>query len=294
MEQIALAAALLSALFFGMEGIVGKRGIEAGGNAMLTALMVALISMLVFGGIAFANTGAATLASRSGLGIGAFFFSGVLASGLGVLATWQGVDRIGASVNTAIVNSRPLFAAFLGYLFLSESLELTTVGGIMVLVIGLVLIGLSKGGDIRGWELKALIFPLSAAVVFALGNVLRRYALSQTDIPLFEGIAINAFGGLTVLAGYAVLTDQKKVVIAPRRAYGWFLLTGLSTATALLALFFALEREQVAIIDAIVATAPFFTLLLTWLFLGNLERITLRLLIGAFLVVLGAIFIVGL
>lgn len=290
---LAVGAALFAAVLFGMEGIVGKRGMEAGGNAILASLIVAVDSLIIFGGIGLFLTGMTSLRSGRAVGIAAFFLSGVLASGIGVLATWQGVDRLGASINTAAVNSRPLFASVLGYLLLGESLGLVPAGGIVTLVVGLVLISLSKGGDIRGWKKRALAFPLGGAVVFALGNVLRRFALSRTPIPLFEGIAINAVGGLAVLVTYVGLAGRTDVLQAPRRAYGWFVVTGVITAVALLAVFFALEREQVAVIDALVATAPFFTLLFTRLFLRDVERITRLLLVGATFVVAGAVLIVG-
>jgi len=292
-EHLALGVAFLSAGFFGMEGIVGKRGIEAGGNAKLTSLVVAAVSVVVFGAVAVVDGGVPSPRQGALSGYIAFFLAGVLASGIGVLATWNGVDRVGASINTAVVNSRPLFATLLGFLLLGESLRPITAGGIVVLVVGLVLIGLSRGGDITGWAFRSLLFPLSAAVVFAMGNVLRRFALSRTEVPLFEGIAINAVGGLVVLAAYVILGEGRRVLAAPRRAYAWFVLTGLTTAAGLLALFFALQREQVAIIDAIVATAPLFTLLATRAFLRDVERVTTRLLIGALFVVLGAVFIVG-
>lgn len=292
-EPVAVAAAFLAALFLGVEGILGKRGMEAGGNPILVSLLVAVVSMLIFGGIAVADSTVAAVAARHPLGIAAFLLAGAVASGLGVLAIWQGVHRVGASVNTAVVNSRPLFATALGYLFLAESLPPAAVLGVVVLVAGLALIGLSRGGDVRGWAAPSLLFPLAAALLFASGNVLRRYALSRTAIPLFEGIAINAVGGLVVLGAYVLVSGRLSVLRAPRRAYAWFTLTSLSTAGALLALFFALERARVAIVDSIAGTAPLFTLALAAVFLGDVERVTRRLVAGAVLVVVGVVLIVG-
>lgn len=294
LELVAIGAAFLAALFFGMEGVLGKRGIEAGGNAILASLIVAIVSMVLFGGVAVGTTSLTTVSSWSLSSVGIFFVGGVFGSGFGVLAIYQGIDRVGASINTAVVNGRPLFAALFGFLFLSESLRFITLGGIGVLVIGLVFIALSKGGDIRGWETRELMFPFGASVLLSLANVMRRYGLTRTEIELFEGIAINAAGGLFVLVSYVVLTNRKELLFAPRRAYGWLIITSTITALALFSLFFALEREMVAIVDSIAATAPLFTLVLSWLFLRDVERITVPLMTGVSLVVLGTILIVSL
>lgn len=292
-EVGAIVAALGAAVFFATEQIWGKRGIEAGGSPLLASLSVAVVSMVVFGGVAVVRADLAVLAGRSLTGLAVFLFAGAVSSGLGVLAVYEGVDRVGASVNTAVVNSRPLFVAVLGFVLLSEPLGIATVAGIVVLVVGLVLIALSRGGDVRGWHPSELIIPIAAATAFALGNVARRYGLTRTDVPLVEGIAVNALGGLLVLVAYVLGTRREEIVLAPRRAYGWFVVTGLSTATALLALFVALERERAAIVDSIVATAPLLTLVLTVIVLRDFERVTRRVIAGAALVVVGAVFIVG-
>ena len=293
LDGVALLAAGAAAAFFSMEQIWGKRGIEAGGSPLLASLMVASISMLVFGTVGAVRSDLATLVARSPEGIAVFLAAGAVASGLGVLLAYAGTARVGASVGTAVVNSRPLFVALLGFLLLGESLAPITVVGIAVLVVGLVLIALSRGGDLRGWRPIELAFPVGAAGAFALGNVARRYGLTRTDVPLFEGIAVNALGGLLVLLAYVAATRGRAVLRAPRAAYAWFVLMGSTTALALLSLFFALARERAAIVDSITATAPLLTLLLTLVVLRDVERVTTRVVAGAALVVAGAVLIVG-
>lgn len=289
----AVLASIGAAIFFGLEGVVGKRGIESGGSPLIVSFTVATISIIVFWGITLQTTDLTILISQSVVGIGVFLFAGILSSGLGVLAVYQGVDKVGASVNTAVLNSRPLFVAFLGFLILSETLALPTVGGIVVLAIGLVVIALSKGGDAQGWNPRDLLVPLGGATAFALGNIARRYGLTQTNFPLFQAIAINATGGFVVLGAYVFLFYRKEILTTPVRSYLWFSATGLCTAGGLLTMFYALERERVAIVDSIIASAPLFSLLFTAILLRDFERITHRVIIGAVLVVVGGILIVN-
>lgn len=291
---VAIGFALLAAVGFAMEAILAKRGIAAGGSPILASLIVAAVSIVVYWVVIAAIGSPIRAMLADPFGIGVFLVSGVVGSGLGILLHYNGVDRVGASVNTAVVNSRPLFVAVAGFAFLGELLHPTTIVGIVVLVGGLVVITLSRGGDIGGWHPIELLFPVSAAIAFGTGNVLRRYGLTSTELTLFEGIAINAVGGFVVLGAYILVVRGTSVLSAPRRAYLWFVATGGLTSLALLALFAALERERVAIVDSIAAATPLFAVLFTVLFLRELEIVNLRVVVGATLVVSGGIMIVGL
>lgn len=293
-SPVALVAAFVAAAFFGAEGVVGKRGIEAGGNPFVVSVTVATLSLVIFGIGSILFSEMTVLAGQPFVDVVVFFVAGIFGSGFGVLMVYQGVDRVGASVNTAVINGRPLIVAMLGFVVLSETLTLVTIAGILVLVLGLVLVSLSRGGDVRGWDTVDLLFPVAAATMFAVGGVLRRYGLTRTEIPLVEGIAVNALGGLLVLGGYVFLFRRDALYAATRRSYLWSVATGCCTATGLLGMFLALELERVAIVESIVATAPLMSLLLTAFFLRDVERVTRRITAGALLVVIGAILIVAL
>ena len=290
----ALIASLIAAVFFGAESVVAKRGIEAGGHPKVVSLTVAIVSTVIFGIGAVVLSDLTIFGDQPIFDIGIFFLAGVIGSGLGVLMVYQGVDRVGASVNTAVINSRPLIVALLGFIFLSEALDLMTVGGILIIVAGLVVVSLSHGGDIAGWQLSDLTFSIGAALFFAVGNVLRRYGLTQTEIPLVEGIAVNALGGLVILGIYVIGFHSKALANVSRQSYLWSVATGCCTSSALLAMFFAFERARVAIVDSIIATSPLLSLLLTAIFLRDFERVTRRITVGVVLVVIGTICIVSL
>ncbi|WP_049979332.1 EamA family transporter, partial [Halolamina rubra] len=234
------------------------------------------------GGDAFAGLTTETLA--------VFVAAGVVGTALGRLATFAGVDRVGASVNSAGVSARPLFATLLAVGFLGEPAALTTAVGVVVLVVGLAALALAKGGDISGWEPYELLFPVGAAGCFAIGNVLRRYGLTSSSVSSLEAVALNELAALAVLAGYAVarglLGDLRT---APRETWKYFAGSGAVTAVALLSLFAALGHPDgtVAIVDPLAATAPLFTTVFAYFLLGDLERVTRGVVAGAALIVLG-------
>jgi uncharacterized membrane protein len=277
--------ALLPALLWGINPIFNKKGIVRGGTPLQGALVVVsvgvgcyLLGLTLLGDIF-------GMASLSLSGVFIFLLSGVVGAGAW-LASFIGVDRVGASISTAGFNTHPLFATAVALVFLGEQLSTQTVLGIVILVGGLTLVGVSKGGDRSGWELYELVFPLSASAAYALSNVVRRYGLTRTDITTLEAITINASATLVVLLIYAAVTRDRKIVPPPasRRA---FALSGLLSAGALFFLFEAFDRGSVAVVSALSGLSPAFATIVAAVLLADVERVTRGVVAGAALVVCG-------
>jgi uncharacterized membrane protein len=69
----------------------------------------------------------------------------------------------------------------------------------------------------------------------------------------------------------------------------WLVAAGFCFAGGLLAVFAALEDGAVSAIGPIIAAQPLAIVLLSWLLLHDIERITWRMVVGAALVVAGVI-----
>ncbi len=293
---IIYALTLLTALLWGFGPILDKRGMDAGGTTLQASIVVVLVDSglywLALAGLALV-TGVAPFADITLLAAGIFVGAGFVGTALGRLAVFAGVRRVGASINSAAIASRPLFATLLAVALLGESVSLTTVAGIVVLGGGLAVLSLSRGGDIDGWDRRHLAYPVVAAVFFAAGNVARRYGLELTPTTALEAVALNETAALVALLAYAAVVsdaDREHLVTAPRRTYGYFTASGVLTAVALLAMFAALAHPagRVAIVDPLVATAPLFTALFAAVLLRDVERVTVGVVAGALLVVVGA------
>lgn len=282
------ALALVPAVLWGFEPIVAKRGLEAGGGSMQAALTVVVVSSLIFWGGLFAfDSGSRPLALVSTGAIVVFILAGLIGTVLGRVGYFVGVHRVGASVTSAGISVRPLFATFIAFLWLGEPVFLSTGVGIVVLVIGLVVLTVSKGGDLEGWRAWELVFPVATALAFALGNVIRRFGLTTTDITTLQAVAINETAALAGLLVYVLATRGRSVLTAPRESYGYFLVSGLLSAVALLAMFEAFNRGRVAIVDPLVGVAPLFTTIFAAMFLREVERVTVGVVVGALLIVVG-------
>jgi drug/metabolite transporter (DMT)-like permease len=283
-----VAFALLPALLWGFAPIVSKRGMAAGGTSVQASLVVVAVDTTIYWTALVFLRGTDPLAGLSAWTLGVFAFAGLVGTSLGRLAVFTGVDRVGASVNSAGVSTRPLFATALAYLWLDEVVTLATVLGILVLVAGLVVLTLAKGGDIAGWDPYEILFPVAAACAFAVGNVVRKFGLDTTPATTLQAVTVNETAALVGLAGYALAANRRDVFDMPRRTYGLFAISGTITAVALLSLFEAFSRGPVAIVDPLAGTAPLFTTIFAAVLLRDLEQVTRGVVAGATLIVVGA------
>jgi drug/metabolite transporter (DMT)-like permease len=285
---VVYALALVPAVLWGFSPVLSKRGMDAGGAPLQASLVVVTVDTALYAA-ALVAVGGRPLAGLD-LGTAALFLgAGVVGTALGRLATFAGVERLGASVNSAAISARPLFAGAFAVGLLGERVSLPTVAGVVVLVAGLVWLALARGGDVRGWEPADLRFPLAGAACFALGNVVRRFGLNTTEATALQAVALNEAAALVALGAYT-LAVRRDALAAPRRSYALFAGSGAITAVALLSLFAALAAPggRVVVVDPLAASAPLFTAVFAAVLLGDVERVTRGVVGGAALIVAGA------
>lgn len=145
-----ISLALLPAILWGFAPILDKRGMAASGSSVQASLVVVVVDSTIYWimialfcrGSAFSELSVEVLAI--------FAFAGVIGTALGRVAIFVGVDRVGASLNGAILSARPLFATLIALVVLGEPLGPVTAIEIVVLVSGLALLAASRGGDLEG------------------------------------------------------------------------------------------------------------------------------------------------
>ena len=281
--------AAIPAVIWGFTPVLDKRGMSLDGTALQASLVVVVVDLSLFLVALLALRGTDLLAGLDPVVAGLFLFAGATGTALGRLSIFVGVDRVGASINSAVVSARPLFATAFGFGLLGEPVSLETAAGIVVLVAGLVVLSLAKGGDLAGWRTRDLSYPLASGALFAFGNVLRRFGLGTGGADVLQAVALNEAGALLVFVGYAAVRGPDGFRSADRRSYGYFAVSGGLTAVALLSLFgaLALPAGRVAIVESLASTAPLFTTVFAYFLLRDLERVTRGVVVGAALVVVG-------
>lgn len=281
--------ALVPAVLWGFSPILSKRGMAGGGSSLQAAIVVVAVDSVVYWAALLAIGRGSPFVGIDATALGVFVVAGLVGTALGRIATFAGVHRVGASVNAAAISVRPLFATLIALAWLGEPVGLRTGLGVVVLVAGLLVLTGSRGGDLKGWTARDLLFPLAAALAFAVGNVLRRFGLTTTDVTTLQAVTINETAAFVALVAFVLATGRRATVTgAPRATYAYFVGSGLITAVALLSLFEAFDRGPVAIVDPLAGTAPLFTTVFAAVLLGDLERVTRGVVAGAALIVIGA------
>lgn len=252
--------------------VVTKRGLLGGGTPLQATLVSAAVNVVLYW---LALAALVTVGSRSLILtpeiVGAFVASGLVGTTGGRLISNRGIERLGASINAAAISTRPLFATILALLFLGEVISPSTAIGVVVLVGGVVLLSISRGGNVAGWSKASLALPLIAAALFAISDVLRRFGLTVAPVSALQGVAIHEVVGLVVVA---TASTGRTVLEVPEGALKPLLLGGGLFGVAMLLFVEALRRGRVAIVTTLAGTAPVFVAGLSYAFLPEVERIT--------------------
>ena len=129
------------------------------------------------------------------------------------------------------------------------------------------------------------LFGLGAGLSYGISSVLIRQGVGEMAPPLV-GAAISILSGslcMVFLSGRNLKTDLK----ISRNGTLLMLAAGVAAGSGIIASYFALSMAPVVIISPVQSTTPLFALLWSWLFLGRLEKISPRLILGSILVVIG-------
>jgi DME family drug/metabolite transporter len=222
--------------------------------------------------------------------IALFIAAGIFAPGIGRTLSYVGIERIGVARSVPIVNSSPIFASIFAVVFLGETWILQNIIGTLLVISGVVTLSMSKPA-VGEWDKRNIIYPIVGAVAFGASSNLRKAGLSYVGIPL---LAAAVTAAAAAIFSYTLLQIQggKEAVKITRKSAAWLVGAGVFNTAALLSVFHALSRGKVVIVDPLVSSNPVMTLLLTAIFLRDLEALSLRVIVGALLTVAGTILVV--
>ncbi|MGH7827597.1 MAG: DMT family transporter [Candidatus Binatia bacterium] len=218
-----------------------------------------------------------------------FVVAGIFAPGLGRTLNFVGIERIGVARAVPIVNSSPMFASIFAVFFLNEIWLFQNILGTALVILGVVILSSVKPAT-GPWRKMDVIYPALGAICFGVSSTLRKAGLMVDNTPLM-GAAITAMTGLIFSLGLLQANGGIRIFCLPRRSLGWYFAAGLLNTGAMLAVFYALSLGQVVIVEPIIAANPVLSVLLTAVFLRDLESISPRVVAGAICTVAGTLLV---
>jgi len=280
-QLFAISSASLGAMF----AIFTKRGL-AGSNTISGLFVSTIVMTLGFWIFAVPSL----LTTRlTPLAILAFIADGVVSTVFARLFMFIAFGRVGTSVAMSVVGSQPLFSALFAVTFLHERLTIPLLAGTVFIVLGIAI--LSEGNQRQDWRKRDLIFPMSAAILFGLASVLKKMGLNEVGSPIV-GSAINTGAAFLVIMVYLLFTRKKSVIKLGRGNVRDFSLAGMFQIAMIFTSFGAIWLGNVVEVVPLINTSPLFTVFFSYFLLREIERVTIRILAGAVLIVLGAAFVV--
>jgi drug/metabolite transporter (DMT)-like permease len=275
----AVLLALASAFLFGAMTVAVRVALERGASPEAGALYTVGAAIAVALPFAAFQGGELT-------GIWPFLLAGLLGPGLSQLLFTRAVEEAGPSRTSVVVGTAPLFSVAIAAVFLDEPLEAALVAGAVLIVAGGVLLA-SERDRPEHVRVSGLVLALVATVVFATRDNLLRWLAVDTEVePAPAAVATLVAGGV-LIAGYAL---ARRVPLRGSEARS-FLPAGVLFGASYVCLFEAYYRGLVTVVSPLIATESLWGVVLSAVVLGRSEKVGIRLVAGALLVVSGGILI---
>jgi drug/metabolite transporter, DME family len=202
---------------------------------------------------------------------------------------YEGITRIGVARAGPLRGVEPLFATAIAITIFHEQPGPLVFLGTILIMGSLWLISGKQAGDAK-WRVMDTIFPISAGLISAISQSLRKQALQIIPDP-FVAVAVVTSVSFILLLGFVYTTKRAHLLRVPREAFLFFFCAALIATLAQVANFIALGRGQLSVIIPLLNTTPLFTVVFSALFLRKLETVNLRTVLGAALMVAGVVLI---
>ncbi|MBM4260119.1 MAG: DMT family transporter [Deltaproteobacteria bacterium] len=202
---------------------------------------------------------------------------------------YEGINRIGVARAGPLRGTEPLFGAAAAVMFLGEQPGIVVFFGTILIVASVWLITGKQEGA-KKWRLIDASLPILAALISAISQTLRKQALAIIPDP-FVAVAIVTTVSLALMIGFVLTTGRSAQLRMDRHSFFFFFCAAVLATLAQIANFVALGQGQMSAIIPLLNTTPLFTVLLSAIFLRNLETVNARIISGAVLMVAGVILI---
>ncbi|MSR66386.1 MAG: DMT family transporter [Pedosphaera sp.] len=297
----AMFAALLTTLFFSLSAVSAKRAttLLSGTEVNLWRLVIAAVMLGLFAHI-FGH-------GLTGPGLGILFLSGCVGFGLGDLAFFQALTRVGSRISLLLVHclAAPMAAA-IEWLWLGNAVSGKAIicGCVILTGVALALSPQENPHLARRTLWIGILFGAFAAFGQGFGAVLSRkaYAVSTAAGQPIEGFAWGmtvayqrVLGGLLISGLFlAYLNGRKKDLVAQTdkpnkwRAWPWLMFNALMGPTLGVGCYqWSLLTHPTGEILPIIATTPL--VVIPFAIYMKEEKPTLRSLIGGVIAIIGVI-----
>ena len=273
--------ALFCSMFYAGALVSSRIGLRYSTPTTVTLISI-LVQNVALWAVVFLSGG---IPAVSPISVGLICIVGIFQLGVRLLA-YTGVLKIGASRSGTLQSISPLVSATIAIAVLGETTTPLIVGGTFMVIAGVVMVSWRAEREIASFHWWHVLLPMSAACLTGMNHPIRRYALGLSNEPLF----FSALMGFVSLVGFLIymgFSPTKEPLIWNRQAIWPFLSTGIFETLSLILIITAISIGPVVIVAPIAASYPVWAMIGAKLFLGDVELITWKTLMGVVSVVAG-------
>jgi DME family drug/metabolite transporter len=277
---------LQAALCFAIGHILIRRGL-----VQSNAITGSFISLSISAGVLwFLVPFFAPLSAFWNAALAYFVIAGIFAPGIGRTLSYVGIERIGVARSVPIVNSSPIVASIFAVFYLGEAWVFQNIIGTVLVIFGVIMLSIAKPPTAQ-WRKTDIIYPILGAIAFGISANLRKAGLEAIDVPVLAA-AVTAITAALFSFGVLQVNGGREAFKLSRISAAWLFTAGFFNTAAMLSVFYALSFGKVVIVEPLVSSNPVLTLLLTAIFLKDLEALSLRVILGCLLAVVGTVLVV--
>jgi uncharacterized membrane protein len=277
--------ALANAFLFALHNMLTKKALRYS-NPATAVISSLLINIIFLWGVSILFVPLEALTSAAIL---IFVGVGFFQPGLTRLLSYKGIDALGVAITDPIRATTPLFSAAMAIIFLGERVTLPIIVATMMIIAGITV--LSWRGDSMKLTGSAvyLWYPVAASALAGATQVVRKFGMAAVPHP-FLAAAVTASSSLAVsIVTLWYVEKSQETWKMNRQCFWWFLAAGMTISLGMTCIYYALDLGKVSVVIPISSTGPFFSLILAAIFLRDVERVTLRIVISAAMIVGGVV-----
>ena len=273
--------ALCTAVSYAAANVSVRRGLRHS-SAPTATLISLVVHTVVLGLVMLAKGGPPEVAV---LALGLIVITGILQTGMR-LWHYTGIEKVGTSRAVTLRSTHPIVSVAIGITILQEQVTPAMLIGTLLVVAGIIMTSWQADDQIIGFRWRHLLFPMATALITGIVHPIRRYAMSIANEPLFFAAIVGVISLLCFSSTLTVPATRKRITWNSR-ALVPFVAAGVFEASAVILMLTAFVNGPVVLVSPIAATSPIWTLLMSVVFLRDLERVNRYTIGGTLCVVAG-------
>lgn len=288
---MALLFALITTISFGIDFYLIRRGLIETPYPLVAAFITLTINFSFFLVLSIFFVPGDLLKLKF---VYLFIMAGILAPGIARALTYKGLETLGMSITAPIINSESIFSVTMALIFLNEPINFPIVTGILSVVFGLVLLSYETGQknkrDISNkFRYRYLAYPILGSFFYGVSVFLRKLGLNVANSPIL-GATFTSGTSWCILAFLLTTSgNTRRLFQVKRKSLIYFVAGGGVTCVAWFSLFNALHLGKVVIVSPIASSNSLVTLVLSYLFLREVEQVNLKIVASTILIVGGIV-----